>query len=734
MNAFIEAMLVMSVGMLALWKVTFILLIAVALHHALWKCHPQWRVLIWRGTWLGIVVTILASLALPAWEMKWLPKDPKSTAIVDSTLPQLPQETLTELPNASAGRSDIPMELTGAMPLTNQPPSTSIWPKLDTLLFVLSLWAIVAIFLLARWARSYRSLARLRRAAEPAPEKLTLLASKIATRMRYARKPIVLVSHDIGSPCSVSIRRPIILLPKPDDPDMKAILAHEIAHLRSRDLHWIWLMDWLAAGLWFHPLCWFMRREHLFACESTSDAAAANAVQDRAGYSIALARIALTVCDNRPATPTAASMAKSSQIIRRLRLLERPQRDVGVSAWISRLTLALAVVLSLAVGTMQFALAEDDDTRSTAERTAPFDIVAGDLIPHADDPLDDASPIVGTWKDDRGCWHRFAPNGWYIELRGDVRTFESWRKDPTNPAQWIAGQSKVHLQDDDSLVVHREGPIKELNLKRAEPTTLEIRSQLASESANDEVNRKRLEGIWVARHGEQNTFNFETWVRFAPDGSFTKVHWSEEGYRSTTRVHIPAFRLARFHGRWNLNNRLLDVLGASIHWLSDQSFIAQLKSYDDSGLWKGAISYEKPGDQIPDAVRELLLAESNEKNFKLLLGAWRSESDGGSQLTFSDNGRWQTFDGGQRRFGRWETTNKYLIFDNYRIHRILRLDDQICEYEILSTDKKEEAAPVRVTLHRVATLAPIDVNISFEPIKDTFDLIGPVESHHDYQE
>ena len=92
MNTFAETLLGMNPGVLVLGKVTFTLLVATALHLALWKNHPQWRVLLWRGTWLGIVVTAVAAMALPAWEMKWLPNALRPSTVLDGILPTLPQK------------------------------------------------------------------------------------------------------------------------------------------------------------------------------------------------------------------------------------------------------------------------------------------------------------------------------------------------------------------------------------------------------------------------------------------------------------------------------------------------------------------------------------------------------------------------------------------------------------------------------------------------------------------
>ena len=77
------------------------------------------------------------------------------------------------------------------------------------------------------------------------------------------------------------------------------VLAHELGHFVSQDLLWSRLIQILSICLWFHPMVWGVRREHLDACEQVSDAAAAAYVGNAGAYSSVLARIALEVLKQR---------------------------------------------------------------------------------------------------------------------------------------------------------------------------------------------------------------------------------------------------------------------------------------------------------------------------------------------------------------------------------------------------------------------------------------------------
>ena len=275
---------------------------------------------------------------------------------------------------------------------------------------------------------------------------------------------------------------------------------------------------------------------------------------------------------------------------------------------------------------------------------------------------------------------------------GHFRTIERWLKDQSKAEHLKVGLTDNLSWDEDVPVLHRIRPVKEdLRLTKATPPEGELRSQLATESPEDEADRKRLQGVWVGAG------KFK-WFRYAVDGSATTVHWSEQGGRSPSTGQ--PFRLARFRGTWTLNNKILQGM-TSIEWKGDRTFIAQHKSYDESGLWTGAIPYEKADEEdIPVEVREFLFAEPSEKNRRLLAGAWISDSDGSSYITFHEDGRWQSEISGLKNAGYWEATEKYIIRSNYQIYRILRLDEKHFRLRGRSVRRKEYDEPCQTFISK----------------------------------
>ncbi|HWE38822.1 MAG TPA: M56 family metallopeptidase, partial [Isosphaeraceae bacterium] len=106
-----------------------------------------------------------------------------------------------------------------------------------------------------------------------------------------------------------------------DADDLRAILAHELAHARNRDLAWNLAAHVASILLWFHPLAWRLRSVHASACDAVSDAVAADLLGDVVSYGRTLARLAMSAAAMAP-TPVLA-MARTSDVWRRLEALNR---------------------------------------------------------------------------------------------------------------------------------------------------------------------------------------------------------------------------------------------------------------------------------------------------------------------------------------------------------------------------------------------------------------------------
>ena len=163
------------------------------------------------------------------------------------------------------------------------------WGVLSLYLFLTG--STIVIVWLALGARQVR---RLRKKAEPAPEHIQVLLAELAPP--DIPLPTLGVLGGLPVALAVGLRNPAILLPrtlveKASPVQIRTVLAHELAHLRHRDL---WLMTGvrlLLVLLWAHPLFWLWRRRVRLDQEVLADTAAAE-LTSRSCYAKELVELA----------------------------------------------------------------------------------------------------------------------------------------------------------------------------------------------------------------------------------------------------------------------------------------------------------------------------------------------------------------------------------------------------------------------------------------------------------
>jgi beta-lactamase regulating signal transducer with metallopeptidase domain/protocatechuate 3,4-dioxygenase beta subunit len=98
-------------------------------------------------------------------------------------------------------------------------------------------------------------------------------------RQQCLRPPRLAVGEGADGPLLLGLGRPTVLLPRAlvegcRPGELRLMLAHEVAHLKRRDLTWSWLP---LLGQWiffFHPLVWLAQREWRLEQEMAADAMA----------------------------------------------------------------------------------------------------------------------------------------------------------------------------------------------------------------------------------------------------------------------------------------------------------------------------------------------------------------------------------------------------------------------------------------------------------------------------
>lgn len=278
------------------------------------RISPAFKVWLWRIAWLKLLLAFFwsGSIDLPL------------------LVPPLPPAA----PILPAPVSSISHEL----PIV---PAAVIEPSLSasSVLFILWLFGIVCcvIHLGYQWNRS----ARLKRAAS----RVTNAAlAEVCSKLGIARLPALRESTAISSPILTGVRRPTIVVPARSvaNDELRMMLAHELAHLKRRDLLWGWLPAICRTLFFFHPLLWLTRREWLLAQEMACDELALG----YAGVSPAsYGNMLLELVSSRPAFGTLGICETSKNLKRRI--LAMKTMGIRKSRWLMGAVLALSLTAIL---------------------------------------------------------------------------------------------------------------------------------------------------------------------------------------------------------------------------------------------------------------------------------------------------------------------------------------------------------------------------------------------------
>ncbi|MBA3538067.1 MAG: M56 family metallopeptidase, partial [Deltaproteobacteria bacterium] len=122
-------------------------------------------------------------------------------------------------------------------------------------------WAVGALIVAVRLARGHLAARRLAHTAEPSvPESWSVALREAAASLALTKRVELLRSERIGSPMTIGVLRPRVLLPAAADawsPErLRAVLVHELGHVRRHDTI-IQLAAQLGCALyWWNPLAW----------------------------------------------------------------------------------------------------------------------------------------------------------------------------------------------------------------------------------------------------------------------------------------------------------------------------------------------------------------------------------------------------------------------------------------------------------------------------------------------
>jgi TonB family protein len=211
--------------------------------------------------------------------------------------------------------------------------------------WALPVWSAGVLVFALRLVLSCRHVAALRRLGDAAEGQIAETVALLARRMKAECHIRVLISTMAESPSVVGWLRPAILLPAAtlaglEPEQLRAVLAHEIAHIRRHDYLVNLAQTLVETLLFYHPAVWWasarIRHERELCCD---DAAVAVC-----GDAISYARALTSLERLRAATPRLALGSTGGSLLYRIQRLAGVRQEMGPSKLpgIAALALGLA--------------------------------------------------------------------------------------------------------------------------------------------------------------------------------------------------------------------------------------------------------------------------------------------------------------------------------------------------------------------------------------------------------
>ncbi|MCW5553547.1 MAG: M48 family metalloprotease [Verrucomicrobiae bacterium] len=236
------------------------------------------------------------------------------------------------------------------LPVT-EPEVFRLTPTLQARLLIC--WTVAGLWLAGILCRrTHQVRQRLTRAEVPADD-LSGLLEKCRRQLRLRRPVRLRISADNTSPAVCGLFRPVILLPRQlttrlNQSQMRAVLLHELIHLKRGDMWVNCVQTLLQIFYWWHPLLWLANaRIRRVREEAVDDAVMLALADDAETYAPTLLEVA-KLAFNRPLTSLGlVGILESRSALRQRieRLMDfRPPRNAGLTIASAVCVLAFAVL------------------------------------------------------------------------------------------------------------------------------------------------------------------------------------------------------------------------------------------------------------------------------------------------------------------------------------------------------------------------------------------------------
>ncbi len=169
-----------------------------------------------------------------------------------------------------------------------------------------------------------------------------------------ARTPSIRIAETdaVATAMTLGVFRPWILLPREHrlwEPELlRAVLLHELAHVRRRDCLVQWLPNVVCAVYWFNPLVWLARSEMLCESERACDDAVIRSGLSGSAFARDLVEIAQSMNSKGDSLMSTAVTTKLERRIRRLLDPDANRRPLSAGRAVFGAVIAFALLIPIA--------------------------------------------------------------------------------------------------------------------------------------------------------------------------------------------------------------------------------------------------------------------------------------------------------------------------------------------------------------------------------------------------
>lgn len=299
--------------------------IAWALIHSLWQClaiaagcallmafsrRPALRYTIAVGA-------LAAMLAMPATTFLLLARPPAPQAVAVQTF---------ALPAAAP----IALPAPGARMVSALQETPRLVPAQALLPLLVAAWLAGVAFFSLRFAGGFLLLERKRRQSFAPQAHILALCHQVQSRLGLTRAVRYLECNWLQAPAVIGWLKPIVLIPVTaltglSEAQLRAVIAHELAHIRRFDCVVNLFQIFAESLLFHHPAIWWLNRRIRAERELCCDEIALSVTGDRLDYARAL-----TVMAQWEAPPRLAMAANAGVLSERVfHILGRPSSNMG---------------------------------------------------------------------------------------------------------------------------------------------------------------------------------------------------------------------------------------------------------------------------------------------------------------------------------------------------------------------------------------------------------------------